>query len=69
MFKVVSNIEDYPLFVPWCIECNVLEYKDNDIIKAKMVVGFEAINISFPCLVTIKNSSIEVNPTLDWDYL
>lgn len=52
LFDLVSDIEDYPNFLPWCVALRVTSHEDN-VIKADMVVGFKMIREKFTSRVTL----------------
>ncbi|CAG9585304.1 unnamed protein product [Danaus chrysippus] len=51
MFEVVSDVESYYKFVPWCKRSIVLS-KTTDQLKADLIVGFPPINESYTSNVT-----------------
>ena len=52
LFDLVSDVEDYPNFLPWCVALRVTSNQDN-IIRADMVVGFRMIREKFTSKVTL----------------
>lgn len=52
MYEVVSDVENYYKFVPWCKQSIVLEKKP-DYLKADLIVGFPPINESYTSNVTL----------------
>jgi coenzyme Q-binding protein COQ10 len=40
VFNVVANVDDYHLFLPWCLESRVLRRFSPEKFNAKLVVGF-----------------------------
>ena len=52
LFDLVSDVEDYPNFLPWCVALRVTGNQDN-IIRADMVVGFKMIRVKFTSKVTL----------------
>jgi len=52
LFDLVSDVEDYPNFLPWCVALRVTSNQDN-IIRADMVVGFKMIREKFTSKVTL----------------
>ncbi|XP_026757897.2 coenzyme Q-binding protein COQ10 homolog B, mitochondrial [Galleria mellonella] len=52
MFEVVSDVENYYKFVPWCKKSIVLK-KTPDFLKADLIVGFPPINESYTSNVTL----------------
>ena len=56
LFDLVGDVEDYPNFLPWCLDVNIEERRDN-IINANMTVGFRFVRESFSSLVTLTPTS------------
>lgn len=52
LFDLVSDIEDYPNFLPWCVALRITN-KENNVIRADMVVGFKMIREKFTSKVTL----------------
>ena len=46
MFELVDQVEDYPTFLPWCGETEVLA-KNKDITRARINIRFKGIKQSF----------------------
>lgn len=46
MFGLVNAIEDYPEFLPWCVNSHVL-HRDDDEVKASLVVSGAGLSKSF----------------------
>ena len=46
MFELVDKVEDYPTFLPWCGETEVLA-RNKDITRAKINIRFKGIKQSF----------------------
>ena len=40
VFDVVANVDDYHLFLPWCLESKVLKRFSPERFNAKLIVGF-----------------------------
>lgn len=41
LYQVVSNVEEYDQFVPWCERSRVLERRDDTYMEAELEVGFK----------------------------
>jgi coenzyme Q-binding protein COQ10 len=52
LFNVVSNIRDYPSFVPWCSGADIIREEPHEII-ADLVIGFGPFQESFRSQVTL----------------
>ncbi|HOO50567.1 MAG TPA: type II toxin-antitoxin system RatA family toxin [Alphaproteobacteria bacterium] len=60
MFDLVIDIEKYPDFLPWCIDCKILKRKEN-VIFANLVIGYKLFHEWFQCKVFIReDKSIDV---------
>ena len=46
MFELVNNIENYPLFLPWCSASTVL-HRDDKVIEASLDIVWSGIHKSF----------------------
>ena len=46
MFHLVDQIEDYPLFLPWCGGATVLE-RNQEITRARIHIQYHGVNQSF----------------------
>lgn len=52
LYDLVSDVEDYPNFLPWCVALRVTSNEDH-VIRADMVVGFRMIREKFTSKVTL----------------
>lgn len=52
LFDLVSDVGDYPNFLPWCVALRVTSH-ENDVIRADMVVGFKMLREKFTSRVTL----------------
>ena len=52
LFDLVSDVDDYPNFLPWCVGLRVTSRDDNEI-RADMVVGFKMLREKFTSRVTL----------------
>ena len=63
MFSLVSDIESYPDFLPWCSGARILrEYQENNkhIIIADLIISFKAFREKFTSEVTLDIQSKEI---------
>ena len=56
LYDVVSDVEQYHKFVPWCKESRVIR-KDGASMEAELVVGFQYLNERYTSHVTMKKPS------------
>ena len=52
LYHVVSHVEDYKYFVPWCRDSTVYERKDGHV-KCKLVVGFPPLVERYISVLTL----------------
>lgn len=52
MFDLVSNIEAYPQFLPWCAGSRIIKQEDN-IVEAELMIAKAGFNHSFSTRNTI----------------
>ena len=52
MFEVVSDVDNYYNFLPWCKKSIVLQKSDRNL-KADLIIGFPPINESYTSNVTL----------------
>ena len=55
MFNLISDVEKYPEFLPWCKSTNIYN-KSNDIFYSDMEIGFKLIKENFTSKVTLVKS-------------
>ena len=52
MYDIVSQVEDYTTFVPYCTECAVISRRPS-FLKARMAIGFGPVRVSYISSVTL----------------
>lgn len=52
IYEVVSDVGNYRKFVPFCKKSDVI-FKNNDCLKANLIIGFPPINESYTSKVTM----------------
>ena len=52
LFDLVAAVEDYPKFLPWCLEAEVLDRKDEAMV-ADLVIGFRMFRERFTSDVSL----------------
>jgi len=55
IFEVVTKVENYPKFIPWCHGARIISRSENEII-ADLIILFKAINLKYTSRVTIENN-------------
>ncbi len=68
MYALVSDIESYPQFLPWCSAARIRSRKETEngaVLDADLVVSFAAFREKFGSRVTLD----EVNRRINVDYL
>jgi coenzyme Q-binding protein COQ10 len=63
LYELVTDVEDYPNFLPWCIALRV-KHRDEREIRADMVVGFKMLREKFTSRVSLTPKS-----RIDVEYL
>lgn len=63
LFDLVSNIEEYPDFIPWCKEVNFLEKNDN-IILANLLISYHGLQGSYTSKVYLHEENKEISVEL-----
>jgi coenzyme Q-binding protein COQ10 len=53
MFDLVSGVEHYPDFLPWCVGARILK-REGDVIYADLVIGWKIIREKFRSKVVLK---------------
>ena len=56
MYAIVSDVEKYPEFLPWCAALRVLSkerVKERDVLRAEMLVGFGALRERYTSRVVL----------------
>ena len=63
LYDLVSDVENYPDFLPWCVGLRVTG-RDENVIRADMIVGFKMLREKFTSRVTLTP-----NERIDVEYL
>lgn len=61
IYEIITNIEQYPLFVPWCLDVKIISQQedwDHKTIIADTTVGFEPFKLKY-------RSEIRLHPPQD----
>ena len=70
MYKVISDVEKYPEFVPYCKKITVPKKRKSGHMKVDMTVGFPPITEKYTSLVTLSEPylvKVCTKPTIDFD--
>jgi len=60
LFKLVSEVERYPEFLPWCLSSRIIK-RDGDTFFADLVIGYGPVREKFTSKVILKpHSTIRV---------
>lgn len=54
MFNLVSDVEKYPEFLPWCVGIRLKE-RTNENLKADMIIGYKMFRETFSCKVELNS--------------
>jgi coenzyme Q-binding protein COQ10 len=52
LFALVSDVESYPQFLPWCLLCRI-SHRENNIVYADLIIGYKMIREKFGSKVTL----------------
>ena len=64
LYKIVIDVESYPIFLPWCMSAKVINKKSKNSFDASLKVGYKAIDEEYTSRVMgteykeIKSSAI-----------
>lgn len=53
LFDLVADVERYPEFLPWCLDCRITKHETNDTFLADLIIGYKFIREKFGSRVTI----------------
>jgi coenzyme Q-binding protein COQ10 len=53
LFELVSSVERYPDFLPWCISCNITK-REGNVLYADLVIGYKMFRERFGSRVTLE---------------
>ena len=72
LYALVGDIENYPVFLPWCIAARNRKREDGDdclIIWSDLVIGFKLIRERFTSKVTLKPGHDAEHARIDVEYV
>ncbi len=59
LFALVADVERYPEFLPWCVDCRINKRRSSDnVIYADLTVGYKMFREKFTSKVTMKEPSL-----------
>jgi len=53
LYALVSDVEKYPEFLPWCMSCRIKRREGENVLFADLVVGYKMIREKFGSKVTL----------------
>jgi len=54
IFALVSDVERYPEFLPWCRSCKVTHRESDTVFYADLVIGYKLVQERFTSKVTLE---------------
>lgn len=78
LFDLVADVERYPEFLPWCLDCRITERVDTDEFLADLVIGYKFFREKFVSRVhVVPKKSIRVeyiegpmrHLSNEWDFI
>ncbi|HJK87467.1 MAG TPA: SRPBCC family protein, partial [Candidatus Megaira endosymbiont of Hartmannula sinica] len=71
--NVIANVEEYPDFIPWCREIEIIEIVNKNHFIAKMTIYFKGISQSYISDIKIekieKNNNMGIDNNLEKEYI
>ncbi len=64
MFDLVSNINDYKIFLPWCNDSKIIskkEYEDHEIVIADLEIGYDQFVYTYRSEVKLLKDKSHIN--------
>ncbi len=59
LFALVADVERYPEFLPWCIECQIDKRRSNDeLLYADLTIGYKMLREKFGSKVTLEKPNL-----------
>lgn len=52
LFDLVADVERYPEFLPWCLDCRVTR-RQGDVLYADLIIGYKMVREKFGSRVTL----------------
>lgn len=60
MYDLVADIESYPQFLPWCVDCHITSRRGSKL-TADLTVGYKLIRETFTSEVTLDADAMQIN--------
>lgn len=64
LFELVSDIESYPTFLPWCEAARIIEEEKEDVILADMLIHFKGVSGKYTSRVFLDKEQQEISVEL-----
>ena len=64
MFDLVADIERYPEFLPWCIDCRIVDQrgpKNKPTLIADLTIGYKFLRETFTSEVTLDRENMQID--------
>ncbi len=58
LFALVADVERYPEFLPWCIDCRIKRRENDNIIYADLTIGYKIFREKFTSKVTMEEPNL-----------
>ncbi len=56
LFDLVADVERYPEFLPWCLDCRITTREKEDVFLADLIIGYKFIREKFGSRVTLNRN-------------
>ena len=53
VFELVADVEEYPLFLPWCTACRINRHESDTVFIADLAMGFKMVREKFTSRLTL----------------
>lgn len=60
MYALVADVERYPEFLPWCLDCRI-KSKQRNVIMADLTVGYKIVRETFTSEVKLNERSRKID--------
>lgn len=69
LFDLVADVERYPEFLPWCLDCRITKRETDHTFLADLIIGYKFIREKFGSRVTLNRTGTPPpngNPSAIW---